>query len=74
MAFSNLTSGSLPLAVRWDFGDGYGYSSETNPQYRYSSAGHMTATLEVTNTLGTSSARHRVEVGHLTLYLPLVQK
>lgn len=74
MAFSNLTSGSLPLAVRWDFGDGYGYSSETNPQYRYSSAGHLTATLAVTNTLGTSSASHRVEVGHLALYLPLVQK
>jgi hypothetical protein len=74
MAFTNLTSGSLPLAVRWDFGDGYGYSSETNPEYRYSSAGHLTATLAVTNTLGTSSASHRVEVGHLSLYLPLVQK
>lgn len=36
----------------WDFGDGFGYSSQTNPNYNYSTAGIYTVSLIATSNSG----------------------
>ncbi len=58
--FANQTLGTPPLDYWWDFGDGLGYSTQTNPLYVYPSAGLFTVTLVATNTLGSQSVSHQV--------------
>jgi hypothetical protein len=36
----------------WDFGDGFGFSSQTNPNYNYATAGIYTVSLIATNSSG----------------------
>ncbi|MCI0520815.1 MAG: PKD domain-containing protein [Chloroflexi bacterium] len=61
--FSNLTSGSQPLTFAWDFGDGAGASTLSDPSYTYSATGTFTVTLTASNTLGLDSVSHPVVVG-----------
>jgi carboxypeptidase T len=60
--FVDLTTGALPLAHRWDFGDGLGTSTEPDPQYTYLSTGAFTVSLVVTNSLGTDGVEYPVTV------------
>ena len=60
--FTNLTSGSEPMTYSWDFGDGIGTSTETNPEYLYGDIGTFTVTLVASNTLGTNSITHPVTI------------
>jgi PKD repeat protein len=60
--FENLTTGTDPITYTWDFGDGIGTSTETNPAYIYTNLGTYTVTLEATNYLGSDSISHPVSV------------
>jgi uncharacterized repeat protein (TIGR01451 family) len=60
--FSNLTSGAQPLSFAWDFGDGSGASTLSDPAYTYQTTGTFTVTLTATNTLGTDSISHPVTI------------
>ena len=62
MDFTNETSGTPNLSYLWDFGDGVGTSTDENPSYLYSAAGSYTVTLTATNTFGSDSVSHVVEV------------
>ncbi len=62
MAFSNLSTGTLPIDYLWDFGDGLGTSTESDPSYTYLSTGTFTVTLVATNSLGSDSVSHPVLV------------
>jgi hypothetical protein len=62
MIFTNTTIGLEPLSYTWDFGDGSGPSTETNPSHTYSSTGTYSVTLEAHNDNGTDSITHSVEV------------
>ncbi|HOI57957.1 MAG TPA: PKD domain-containing protein [Methanoculleus sp.] len=72
---ANVTSGALPLAVRftdasegvpttwkWDFGDG-STSTEKNPVHTYTVPGTYTVTLTVTNAAGSDSTENTVTAG-----------
>jgi PKD repeat protein len=62
VVFTNETAGSSPLSYFWDFGDGVGTSTQSDPQYTYLSAGTFTVTLAATNSLGSDSVSHPVVV------------
>ena len=62
MRFTNLTLGSNPLSYAWDFGDGVGTSTESDPNYVYTTNGTYLVTLTVTNSLGSNSVTHPVVV------------
>jgi PKD repeat protein len=62
MVFTNLTTGTLPIDYWWDFGDGVGTSTESDPEYTYLTTGTFTVTLVATNTLGSDSVDHAVVV------------
>jgi PKD repeat protein len=58
--FIDLTLGTPPLQHAWDFGDGLGVSSASDPLYTYAHPGVYTVTLTITNSLGVSSVSHAV--------------
>lgn len=62
VAFTDQTYGSQPLNYAWDFGDGLGSSTLSDPRYTFNDAGVYTVTLNVTNTAGSDSAAHTVLV------------
>ncbi len=61
--FTNRTLGSNPLEYLWDFGDSVGSSTVSDPRVTFPTTGTFTVTLTVTNSLGTSSASHLLEIG-----------
>jgi PKD repeat protein len=50
------------LTYTWDFGDGNGTSTETDPAYTYLDIGTYTVTLVATNTVSSDSIQHTVIV------------
>ena len=60
--FTNTTTGTLPIDYAWDFGDGIGTSTESDPAYTYTIANVYTVTLVATNTLGSDSVSQQVIV------------
>jgi PKD repeat protein len=62
MAFTNQTTGTQPMEYLWDFGDGIGTSTETDPSYVYAATGSYTVTLVATNSLGSDMVEHAVVV------------
>jgi PKD repeat protein len=60
--FTNRTAGAEPMVYNWNFGDGVGTSTETNPSYTYADIGTYTVTLIATNTLGMDSITHPTTV------------
>ena len=60
--FINQTVGSEPMTYLWDFGDGVGTSTDSNPSYTYAALGTYTVTLEATNDLGSDSFSDAVTV------------
>jgi immune inhibitor A len=55
VAFTNMSSGTLPLAYAWDFdGDGVVDSTAEHPNWTYNTAGAYQAILTVTNVCGQS--------------------
>jgi carboxypeptidase T len=63
VSFVDLTVGSHPLTYLWDFGDGAGASTLSDPQYVYPQQGVYTVNLTVSNGAGSSSVSHQVIVG-----------
>jgi carboxypeptidase T len=59
---TNLTIGTAPLQYEWDFGDGSGTSTVSDPAYTYLATGTFSVTLVATNTLGSDSVSHEVVV------------
>ncbi len=64
--FTNLVQGSHPLEFAWDFGDGSGTSTLSDPEYTYAAPGTYMVTMTVTNNLGSDSASHPVVIGACT--------
>jgi carboxypeptidase T len=62
VVFTNLTTGTTPIEYWWDFGDGTGISTESDPEYTYLASGTYTVTLVATNTVGSDSVEHPVVV------------
>ncbi len=60
--FTNQTVGSTPLSYGWDFGDGVGTSTDSDPSYTYAAPGTFDVTLWVTNSVGSDSVTHPVTV------------
>ena len=60
--FTNMTEGSNPLTYSWDFGDGQGSSTESDPLYTYASNGTYLVTLTASNSEGSDSVTHTVVV------------
>jgi carboxypeptidase T len=60
--FTDMTVGTTPLTYEWDFGDGLGTSSQSDPTYIFPYPGVYTVTLEVSNAYGLSSASQPVTV------------
>jgi len=53
---SGVTSGTI-TARDWNFGDGSGHSSSTNPSHTYAAAGTYTVTLKITDSLGHTASK-----------------
>ncbi len=62
VVFTNLTIGTPPLDYLWDFGDGVGTSTESDPEYTYLVPGTFTVTLSATNSQGSDIVQHPVVV------------
>jgi PKD repeat protein len=71
MRFIDMTHGTPPFQYHWDFGDGIGSSTAGDPIYTYTAPGIYTATMVVTNSLGSSSISHPVVV-QSTVCMPIV--
>jgi len=63
VTFTAEVEGPEPLEYLWDFGDGVGTSTETNPAYTYAAAGCYTVTLDVGSPCGGDSWTGEVCVG-----------
>lgn len=50
--FLDLSRGSAPLNHSWDFGDGVGKSTQSDPTYLFPSPGSFTVTLKIDNPAG----------------------
>ncbi len=55
VAFTPTVTGAEPIDYLWDFGDGVGTSTETNPIYTYAEGGCYSVTLDVANACGLDS-------------------
>lgn len=64
--FTDLTQGTHPLSYSWDFGDGLGTSSYSDPSYTYPASGTYTVKMTVTNSLGSDTITHPVLVEECT--------
>ncbi len=64
--FTDLTQGTHPLNYSWDFGDGLGTSTLSDPYYTYPASGTYTVTLTVTNSLDSDTVSHPVVVEQCT--------
>ncbi len=71
MRFIDMTHGTPPFQYHWDFGDGIGSSTASDPVYTYTAPGIYTTTMVVTNSLGSSSISHPVVV-QSTVCMPIV--
>lgn len=60
--FTDTTTGPGPFTYLWDFGDGVGTSTESDPIYTYPAAGIFTVTQTVSNTAGTDSYSGTIEI------------
>jgi PKD repeat protein len=54
VAFTDKSTGAMPLAYQWTFGDG-GTSAAASPAHTYTAAGVYTVTLTVSNSFGTDT-------------------
>ena len=59
--FTHTVEGTLPLAYRWDFGDG-ATGTTVNPRHPYMQAGTYTVTLKVSNEAGEDESTLTVEI------------
>lgn len=62
ITFTSSALGAAPLYYTWDFGDGQGTATAPHPVYTYAASGVFTATLRVTNSLGSAQVSHPVTV------------
>jgi PKD repeat protein len=62
VTFTNHTLGTPPFDFHWDFGDGMGTSTESDPAYLYTSGGTFAVTLVATNAVGTGTFTDQVVV------------
>ncbi len=60
--FYDQTTGTPPFDYDWDFGDGIGSAGISSPQYTYAHTGTFTVTLNISNTLGSSTSQQLVVV------------
>ncbi len=67
LSFANLTTGTPPITYTWEFGDGVGTSTETNPTYTYPDVGTFNVVLTATSSYGTSVKQHKVTVNPVSL-------
>lgn len=76
MIFTNLTTGLEPITYEWYFGDGTGFSTETNPTYTYTDVGNYPVTLISTNSYCSDDITHigNVEPAIVHVFLPLTNK
>jgi carboxypeptidase T len=58
--FIDVSRGSAPLEHSWDFGDGVGKSTQSDPTYLFPSPGTFTVTLKVENPAGSSQIQEPV--------------
>ena len=71
ISFDNTSQNADSYA--WDFGDGLGSSTETDPIYAFTQAGTYTVTLQAANPLSQDSAEAVIVVSDVyTTYLPAV--
>lgn len=64
--FTNLSSGTPPIAYEWDFGDGSPTSTDTNPSHVYTTAGTYDVELTATNAFGSDTHTVNVTIGEAT--------
>ncbi len=64
--FTSTSSGTPPLSLEWDFGDGSAPAPTVTPTHVYTVPGVYTVTLTVTNTFGSDAASEQVRVGTIT--------
>ena len=62
VVFTNTSTGTLPLAFHWDFGDGSDIVTETHPIHTYVETGTFTVTLTVESGFGNDRASDVVTV------------
>jgi PKD repeat protein len=67
MNFTNQTTGLEPKVYAWNFGDGIGTSTDSNPSYTYAAIGTYSVTLDATNNFGKDSITHTVTVELLAI-------
>jgi carboxypeptidase T len=60
--FVDLSRGSAPLKHTWDFGDGVGKSTQSDPTYLFPSPGIFTVTLKVENSAGSNQIQAPVMI------------
>jgi hypothetical protein len=73
IAFTNASTGTLPLSYTWNFGDGV-TSTLVNPTHAYIGAGEYTVTLTATNDYGVDTASLAIKIVPHQTFLPLVLK
>jgi PKD repeat protein len=70
IGFSSQSSGSLPMSLDWDFGDGQS-GSGLSPSHAYARPGEYLVTLTVTNEFGQSQWSLKIVVAPARIYVPL---
>lgn len=62
LAFNNISSSVLSTTYSWNFGDGSPPDNSVNPAHIYSAPGTYTVTLTATNSCGTQTAAHAIQI------------
>jgi hypothetical protein len=73
IAFTNTSTGTVPLLYTWSFGDGV-TSTVVNPTHGYTKAGEYTVTLTATNDYGVDTAGLAIKIIPYQTFLPIVLK